>query len=426
MLRVLRSTVAGVIVLGGLTVTQASPGRAISVLSEGSAEVSSVLTEMAPLIARNRQGPTRSSRIYGIVGYAMLTASSVRPEFMESINGPIEIPPAADDIDDAIAAVAAGTSAVRALMPTQLDRTTYAELRDKLLAGLVVTPSGGADARVSIERGVLAAAAVLSRAKNDGLDDALKVKYAVPKEPGVWVPTPPAFQGAIDPGWGTLRTYLPSTSQCTLPAPPRSSDPQNPHGDAADEVRDVAASLTDEQKAIARFWDDGRGRSSTPSGHWIEIAARAVEAKLMPVDEAIGMFGALTMALADGVVANWREKYKWSVERPVTVLSRTDPEWNSYLTTPAFPEYPSGHSTISRIAADVLTATVGEWSFTDPGWGLAPGSRKKFEITPRSFATFHDAADEAGRSRVLGGIHYPFSITAGAELGSCVARSFAR
>ena len=424
MLRGVRSIVAVALVVGGLAVAQVSPGGAVSVLSEGSVEVSSVLTEMAPLIARNRQGPTRASRIYGIVGYAMLAASTVRPAFTASVNEPVEIPPASDDIDDAIAAVAAGTTAVRKLMPTQLDRTTYAELRDKLLARLVVNPTEGADVRASIARGVVAAAAVLSRAKNDGLDDALKVKYTASEEPGAWVPTPPAFQGAIDPGWGTLRTYLPTTARCTLPVPPRSSDATNPYADAANEVRDIAASLTDEQKLIARFWDDGRGRSSTPSGHWIEIAARAVEAKLMPVDDVIGMYGTLTMALADGVVANWREKYTWSVERPVTVLSTTDSEWNSYLTTPAFPEYPSGHSTISRIAADVLTNRAGNWSFTDPGWGLTPGSRKKFEITPRSFGSFRDAADEAGLSRVYGGIHYRFSIDAGADLGACVAARF--
>ena len=198
----------------------------------------------------------------------------------------------------------------------------------------------------------------------------------------------------------------------------------NPFGDSAREVADVAAALTDEQKSIARFWDDGRGRSSTPSGHWIEIAAQATEAKSMPVADTITMFATLSMAIADGVVANWREKYKWSVERPVSVLARTDAEWNSYLVTPAFPEYPSGHSTISRIAADVLAELIGEWSFTDPGWGLAPGSRKKFEIVPRSFASFRQAADEAGLSRVYGGIHYGFSIDAGADLGTCVAAEF--
>ncbi|MFM7744857.1 MAG: vanadium-dependent haloperoxidase [Actinomycetota bacterium] len=422
----LRLARAGVVALltSTVVVTAHTSAGATSVIPRGTTEVSAVLTEMAPLIARNRQGPTRASRLYGIIGYSMLAASGARPAFMPTIKEPIELAAPPTVLDYAIAALAAGTTAVRKLMPTQLDRTTYAELRDRWLAGLAATAPEGTDVRASIARGAAAVAAVLARAKGDGLDGALKMKYAASDTPGAWAPTPPAFQGAIDPGWGTLRTYLPSTANCTLPAPPRSSDAANPFGQAAREVADIAAALTDDQRMVARFWDDGRGRSSTPSGHWVEIAARAAEATLLPATETITLFGAMTMALSDGVVANWREKYRWSVERPVTVVSRTDPEWNSYLTTPAFPEYPSGHSTISRVASDMLTATIGDWSFTDPGWGLAPGSRKKFEIEPRSFASFRAAADEAGQSRVYGGIHYGFSIEAGAELGSCVATNF--
>lgn len=423
MLKSTRVCIVALLVTIGVVATHTSAG-ANSVVPRGTSEVSGVLTELAPLIARNRQGPTRASRLYGIIGYAMLAASGAQVAFTRSINEPVELPDPPSGLDDAIAAVAAGTTVVRKLMPTQLDRTTYAELRDRWLSGLLASAPEGTDVRASVARGASAVAAVLARAKGDGLDEALKVKYIAPEAAGTWAPTPPGFQGAIDPGWGTLRTYLPSTTTCSLPAPPRSNDAGNPFGEAAIEVVDVVASLTDEQKMIARFWDDSRGRSSTPSGHWVEIAARAAEATSMPATETIALFGAMTMALADGVIANWREKYRWSVERPVTVVARTDPEWNSYLTTPAFPEYPSGHSTISRVASDILTSTIGEWSFTDPGWGLAPGSRKKFEVEPRSFASFRAAADEAGQSRVLGGIHYAFSIEAGAQLGTCVAANF--
>ena len=425
MLRLARAFIAAVLVVAGLATAQTSAhAESESAIPRGTTEVSAVLTEMAPLIARNRQGPTRASRLYGIIGYAMLAASGARIGFAESMNDPVALATPPTGFDDATAAVAAGTTAVRALMPTQLDRTTYAELRDRWLSNLVATAPQGSDVRASIARGADAVAAVLARAKNDGFDEALKVKYVSPDEPGAWVPTPPAFQGAIDPGWGALRTYIASTGDCALPAPPRSNDAGNPFGEAAQEVSEIAASLTDEQKLIARFWDDSRGRSSTPSGHWVEIAARAAEATKLPASETIALLGTMTMALSDGVVANWREKYKWSVERPVTVLSRSDAEWNSYLTTPAFPEYPSGHSTISRVASDVLTATIGDWSFTDPGWGLAPGSRKKFEIEPRAFSSFRTAADEAGLSRLYGGIHYRFSIDAGAALGTCVAANF--
>jgi len=424
MLRLIRLGAALVLATSGLVATAVAAADEGTTVPRGTAEVSAVLTEMAPLISRNRQGPTRTSRLYGIIAYAMLAASSERPAFLANVNEPVEVPDAAYGLDDAIAAVGAGTTAVRKLMPTQLDRSTYAELRDKLLAGLVATATDDVAVRASLARGAQAVAAVLARAKNDGLDDALKVKYVAPESAGGWIPTPPGYQGAIDPGWGTLRTYLPSTTSCDLPEPPRGDDPKNPFGEAAREVAEVAASLTEEQKLIARFWDDSRGRSSTPSGHWVEIAARAAEAKALPVGDTITMFGAMSMALADGVVANWREKYRWAVERPVSVLARDDAEWNSYLTTPAFPEYPSGHSTISRVAAEVLTSAVGEWSFTDPGWGLTDGSRKKFELSPRSFDSFLDAAAEAGESRVLGGIHYRFSIDAGADLGVCVVEPF--
>jgi hypothetical protein len=424
MLKTTRLFVVLVLATSGFMATPASASGDGATVPRGTGEVSAVLTEMAPLISRNRQGPTRTSRLYGIVGYAMLSASSQRPAFLANVIDPVEIPEVPEGLDDAIAAVAAGTTAVRKSMPTKLDRTTYAELRDKLLAGLVASAPQDIDVRASLVRGAQAAVAVLARAKKDGLDGALKMTYLAPQSAGGWIPTPPGYQAAIDPGWGSLRTYLPSTTSCDLPEPPRGDDATNPFGAVAREVADVTAALTDEQKLIARFWDDGRGRSSTPSGHWVEIAARAAAAKSRPASDTIAMFGSMTMALSDGVIANWREKYRWSVERPVSVLARVDPEWNSYLTTPAFPEYPSGHSTISRVAAEVLTAAIGEWAFTDPGWGLTDGSRKKFEITPRSFDSFLDAAAEAGESRVFGGIHYPFSIDAGADLGVCVVAPF--
>ena len=397
---------------------------AASNVPRGTGEVTRVLTELAPLISRNRQGPTRASRVYGIVGYSMLSVLRERPDFAALVSEPVDLAAPSAGIDEAIAAVAAGTSVVRKLMPTQLDRTTYAELRDELLAALVATAPTNVDVRSSLVRGAESASAVLARAANDGLTDALAAKYVAPNEPGVWAPTPPGFQGAIDPGWGMLRPYLAETNGCVLPAPPRSGPTEDPFAGAAREVAEVAANLTDEQRLIARFWDDGRGRSSTPSGHWVEIAARAVEAKGISGPETIATLATVTMALSDGVVANWREKYKWAVERPVSVIGRGTPEWNSYLTTPAFPEYPSGHSTISRAAAEVLTARVGEWAFTDPGWGLTPGSRKKFEILPRSFDSFLAAANEAGQSRLYGGIHYGFGIEAGAELGFCVAQNY--
>ena len=96
--------------------------------------------------------------------------------------------------------------------------------------------------------------------------------------------------------------------------------------------------------------------------------------------------------------------------------------------TPAFPGFVSGHSTFSRAAAEVLAAYTGSPYF--PG-GLyeqtfAPGYLK-FEGGPSKpvtleWATYYDAADQAGISRLYGGIHIAADDFAGRRIGSRVGK----
>jgi len=92
--------------------------------------------------------------------------------------------------------------------------------------------------------------------------------------------------------------------------------------------------------------------------------------------------------------------------------------------TPSFPAYASGHSTFSRAAAEVLTAFTGSAYF--PG-GLGSYAREKgslaFELGPTTditlqWATYYDAADQAGQSRLFGGIHIQADDFTGRQLGS--------
>ena len=96
--------------------------------------------------------------------------------------------------------------------------------------------------------------------------------------------------------------------------------------------------------------------------------------------------------------------------------------------TPAFPGFVSGHSTFSRAAAEVLVAETGSPYF--PGGlferTLAPGYLK-FERGPSAavtlqWATYYDAADQAGLSRIYGGIHIPADDFAGRRLGSRIGK----
>jgi hypothetical protein len=91
-----------------------------------------------------------------------------------------------------------------------------------------------------------------------------------------------------------------------------------------------------------------------------------------------------------------------------------DPKWEALLITPPFPEYPSGHSTQSGAAATVLTAVFGENFAFDDSTHADDG------LPIRSFPNFHAAADEAGISRLYGGIHFRAAIDKGLDQGDCV------
>ena len=383
--------------------------------------VNTFLEEVASRISRDRIGPTKASRIYATIAYGMFVAST---NSADPLLAAVDLPVAGVDdstIDPTLAGVAAGTSIARQMFRLKSDKATFAEIRDELLARLAESLSHDV-IESSLAVGLRVSDDVVARAATDGFAESQKMDAPVADEPGEWVPTQPGLQPPIDPGWGTIRTFFSDSPQCSLPPPTRGASLTSPYEEAAAEVAEVAADLTDEQKAIARFWADDRGRTGTPSGHWMMIALAAAKEKNMTGPQTIRMVAHVMMTMADGFVVTWREKFRWMVERPITVAQRTDPAWSSYLMTPAFPEYPSGHSTISRIAADIIGDYVGEWSFTDPGYGLTEQSRSQFEVTPRTFVSVDEAAREVSDSRLYGGIHYREGLEQGTNLGACIAQ----
>ena len=91
-----------------------------------------------------------------------------------------------------------------------------------------------------------------------------------------------------------------------------------------------------------------------------------------------------------------------------------DPKWKPFLQTPPFPEYLSGHSTISTTAAVILSHLFGEnFSYEDT-------VENRFGLSPRSFKSFKQAANEAAISRLYGGIHFMDAITNGQKQGTLI------
>ncbi len=245
-------------------------------------------------------------------------------------------------------------------------------------------------------------------------------EYQLTKGPSHWVPTGPVVQQQkpLLPNWGKNRTFAMANGQaCKLPPPPAySEDKASAFYAEAAEVVETKKNLTKEQRTIARFWSDDPMLSPTPPGHWVAIVLQIMDRDKLSLDQSVEALARLGITVADGFIANWDSKFEHDLLRPVTYIRRTmDPKWESIMITPPFPEYPSGHSTQSGAAASVLSDIFGEnFAFED-------ATNKNDGLAPRQFTSFWAAAEEAGISRLYGGIHFRSAITKGLEQGRCVA-----
>jgi Domain of unknown function (DUF4114)/PAP2 superfamily/Bacterial Ig-like domain len=254
------------------------------------------------------------------------------------------------------------------------------------------------------------------------------------KTPGKWQPTPPAFGAAVLPQWGKLTPFIVTNPDSYTPAAPPALT-SDLYATEYNEVKDIGSlnstTRTADQTQIARFWADGAG-TYTPPGHWNQIAASAAVNNGNTLLENARLFGTLNVALADAGICCWDTKYKYDFWRPVTAIqagdkdgndkTTVDPTWTPLLTTPAFPEYTSGHATFSGAADAVLTGFFGDnYTFGTTSIGL-PG-------VTRTFASFHQAAIEACKSRIYGGIHFNSAsvegLNAGLKIGDFALKNFA-
>ena len=167
--------------------------------------------------------------------------------------------------------------------------------------------------------------------------------------------------------------------------------------------------------AIARFWSDDPMLSMTPPGHWVSIALQVAERADLSLEDNVDLLARMGVAMSDAFVGCWHEKYVYNLIRPITYIKKViDPKWEPILITPPFPEYPSGHSTVSGAMDAVLTAFFGEnYAFEDKTG--SPDGRN-----PRNYKSFHEAAEEAGISRLYGGIHFRSAIVDGLAQGRCI------
>jgi hypothetical protein len=241
-------------------------------------------------------------------------------------------------------------------------------------------------------RGVLVGRELVARADSDGSDAVWT--GSPPVGPGYWVPTPPGYvYPPLEPLAGTWRTWNLSDGSQFRPGPPPAYG-SSQFLQEVDEVYAVSQDLTAKQKRIAEYWADGPG-TVTPPGHWNDIALGLVAHAGWPTLRESLLFAALNTAQADAFIACWDAKYTYWSLRPVTAIRQLiDPNWLSYIVTPPFPAYVSGHSTTSGSASTVLGA-----------------------FFPDRAGDLNAMAEEAAISRLYAGIHFRSDNEAGLELG---------
>jgi hypothetical protein len=252
-------------------------------------------------------------------------------------------------------------------------------------------------------------------------------KHSFSDEAGAWQPTPPAYMKAVEPHWNKIRPFVITSANQFRPSPPTSysTDTTSQFYKEALEVYRITSKLTDQQKAIANFWDcnpftmNVRGhvmfatKKISPGGHWINIARLASKKIDAGLCESARVYACLSLALADSFISCWDEKYRSNVVRPETYINQEiDNSWIPLLQTPPFPEYTSGHSVLSTAAAVMLTDLFGE------NFSFADSTEVEFGLPVRNFESFNHAAEEAAISRLYGGIHYMPAIVNGAHEGT--------
>ena len=242
-----------------------------------------------------------------------------------------------------------------------------------------------------------------------------------PATVGYWRPTPPLNAPGAGVQLATMTPWvLVRASQFRLPPPYLLTSAQY----AADlnETKTMGAlsgsPRTADQSELALFW-----QSNTPLT-WNRVAAQISAERGLSFHENVQLFALLNVTMADAVIACWDSKYRYSFWRPITAIHEgltpadADPTWEPWLDffkpgTPAFPEYPSAHASISGSAAFVLASIFGDnTSFTVTSESR-PGTR--------SFSSFSNAVSEIADARVFGGIHFRTSCDLGNTLGRAVA-----
>jgi len=262
-----------------------------------------------------------------------------------------------------------------------------------------------------------------------------------------WAPTGPSYaagpgpavggyERGLYPGQGKIKPWTMKTSSQF-----RSDDFPDPRSPEFAEDFDLVRKLgckdstvrTEDQSEIALFWEDGPW-GITPPGHFLLIAMQVMQDRGFDFLDIARAFALLGATQADASINAWDNKYHHDIIRPETAIcfrcsefGSTDSRiaeqkgWMSYIPTPNFPAYTSGHSTFGSTATEMTKLLIGtgdvSFSHESPDQVLWPSLTGK----RRHFTSLDQAAEENGWSRLYGGVHWKTDHDAAMKAGREIA-----
>lgn len=336
-----------------------------------------------------------AARVYAMTNVAMYDAVNGLRAKKDRRTPAVVAPNGTAKGDAAVAAARAAHDVLVGLYPARQGQF------DSRLA----TDVGAAPANDQTEKGRMwganVAAAVLAARANDGTNPAALPPFAIAD--------PARYKGGPPPDTSTLDYAAAFNTVKIL-------------GDS----RNVDQAKTD----TFWFWSLGAG-SDQPPGAWVQVAELVSASRHLTLTDTTRLLALETIAMSDTVAPTNVTKQTYNRIRPTFAIHDAESDsnpftvdddgWTARSPSAGSPgEYWSGHSAFSAAASTTLA-------------GFFCDDRADFTLTtdvqtgalqanaPRTFSSFSGAANEAGMSRIYGGLHFPYSNQAGLAAGGDIA-----
>ena len=246
-----------------------------------------------------------------------------------------------------------------------------------------------------------------------------------------------SFERCLYPGHGQIKPWT-MTSGAQFRVPEFHDPASLEFAEEFDTIRRLggadSAVRTADQSEIALFWEDGPW-GITPSGHLICIGIQLLQDRGLDFIDLARAFALIGMTQCDASIFAWDSKCHHDIVRPESAIRARAPEfgnpdprvvrqpdWRSYIPTPEFPAYPSGHSTFAATGAEMIALIYGRddvsFSGGSPDLVLWPRLRG----VTRSWSSLSQVAEENGLSRLYGGVHWEIDHTVAVKAGREIAR----